>query len=132
MKKFIILTLVTVTIVIGCRPRPVPTIVYRPRFFVTGTYVYSEQTEFFYVWDTIIICRLPTEGNFHITRLTTYQRKKPGSANDPEYQVEEFNGIYDPMHLKILLPGRINEIEFKPEDPSDFWIGNQTYSKIEN
>lgn len=132
MKKFIIPAFAIITIAIGCGPKPVPAIVYRPRFFITGTYVYSEQTGFFYVWDTIIISKLPTEVNFHLTHLTTYQRKKPGSANDPEYQVEEFNGVYDPLHLKLLLPGRANEIEFKEEDPSDFWIGNQTYSKIEN
>jgi hypothetical protein len=131
MFKITVAALLTAAVVTGCQPKPVPSIVYRTRFFITGTYVYAEQTEFLYVWDTIRISRLPAEGIFHITRLTTYQRKNADISNDPEYQVEEFNGSYDPVHLKILLPGRTSDIEFKEEDPADFWIGNKPYSKIE-
>jgi hypothetical protein len=115
----------------GCRSKPAPIIEIHPHFFLTGTYVASEETTYSLTWDTIFV-KQHRGLSFQIIRRAKCCWKSP-SKTKPTYQyLTAWTGTTEGMSNKIYLNGRPDGLSFDPENLDGLYFEGRAYHKIEN
>lgn len=99
--------------------------------FLPGVYACQAGNEFCRIDDTVIIRRVNPGGtSYVIHRKSAFVRIIEGKSGPPEYQQEQWEGVYDPVRRVLTAAGRTDTIEYLAEEnrihKKDF-----TYEKIE-
>jgi hypothetical protein len=99
--------------------------------FLPGVYACRAGNEFCRIDDTVIIRRVNPGGtSYAIHRRSAFVRIIQGKSGPPEYQQEEWDGVYDPVRRELTAAGRMDTIGYSA-DKNRIHKNDFTYEKIE-
>ena len=120
MKNLIILCAIAIAAV-ACKSDKI-------RLFIPGTYINSAGSEFSIANDTLVI--EPSESNnFYIHRKTGFNLISNGKIGKREYEIENWNAVYDEATKTLTETKKGKLITFFP-DSTKLMVGKRTYQKL--
>lgn len=121
MKNLIILCAVALVMTIACKTEKI-------RSFIPGTYINKAGSEFSIANDTLVI--EPSESNiFYIHRKTGFNLVTDGKIGKREYEIENWNAVFDEKTKTLTETKKGKLITFYP-DSLRLKVGNRSYQKI--
>jgi hypothetical protein len=99
--------------------------------FLPGIYACEAGNEFCHIKDTLVIHRLSLGGDHYtVNRKSAIVRIRAGKAGPPEYQQDQWEGVYDPGRQIVTVSGRADTVWYFP-DLNRVVKKDFTYEKIE-
>lgn len=120
MKRLFIVLIFAVLLAAACQTDPV-------KSFIPGTYTDSAEGEFSVAFDTLEI-RAEESNNFRIRRRTGFRRIINGKPGKWEYEIEQWNAVYDEATKTVQETRRGKVLTFFP-DSGKLMVGKRSYRK---
>jgi len=122
MKKLAMLCAVMVMLITACNQTT------DTRSYIPGVYVNHSQGEYSLASDTLVI-QASESNNYFIHRKTGFRRITDGKPGKREYEIEEWNALYDEGTKSLTESRKGKLITFYPE-ANKLFVGKRAYKKI--